>query len=370
MNTVTQTGFLAGGSCSFGAHFNSFCAVSKKNDVILRAIVLSGCNGTLTRSDTMKLSSKTTGAIFVLAVLAGCGVSDPKEDLGRLAARIDDSEIRFITDLKSIDGRRIKAGQSVTLRDISFGEPTSREWIFSDGSAPETGATVSKTWAEAVGQISIILKVTRAADNAVDTDTLQLQIGPVEMLNRSVFGFEDRTAGFAATSKWFSWTPNAGTTAIAIDATGGANGTERALKMTAQSNFGEFQLRPHENGREFLVSMPSNTTYVYSFYIKASQAVTLSEASFLNVKNDDPKEGWYTPFWSGDPKYGTIDVTTSWKKFTFEFTTGNFATFTDAGYADGKADNAGPFFKHFASFTGASLDVWIDEISLKPKETN
>ncbi|MEM9896354.1 MAG: hypothetical protein AAF789_08285, partial [Bacteroidota bacterium] len=61
-------------------------------------------------------------------------------------------------------------------------------------------------------------------------------------------------------------------------------------------------------------------------------------------------------------------VTTSWKKFTYEFTVADLATFADAGYSDGTADNAGPFFKHFGSISGAELDVWIDEISLKEKE--
>jgi hypothetical protein len=46
----------------------------------------------------------------------------------------------------------------------------------------------------------------------------------------------------------------------------------------------------------------------------------------------------------------------------------DLSTFTDVGYSDGVANNAGPFFKHFSSFTGAELVVWIDEISLKEKD--
>jgi len=319
----------------------------------------------------MKISSKINSGLLVLtalSVLSGCGVSDSKTEPDQLKAKIDESSVNFTTDLTSIDGRRIKAGQSITLKDASLGAPDSWEWSFSDNSEMLSGQSISKKWDDALGQVQVILKVTRAEDSATDSDTLVIQVGPVEILNRAVYGFEDQEAEFTASSKWFYWTPNDGTVSIAMENASGANGTNKSLKLNASSSFGEFQLRPHENGPEFLVSLKSNTTYIYSFYMKGSQAFTLSEANFLNVKNDAPKEGWYTPFWSGEATYGPINVTTSWSKFSYEFTTADLTTFADEGYADGKADNAGPFFKHFNSITGASIDVWVDEISLKEKD--
>jgi len=288
--------------------------------------------------------------------------------LEELQADIDVSAINFTTDLSAIDGRRIRAGQSITLSDGSTGEPDSWEWTFSDGTQSITTQNATVTWPEAEGQVTITLTVTRSEDGATDTDELVMQVGPVEILNRAVYGFEDQDADFTATDKWFGWTPNDGTVSFGIESTEGANGTAQSMKLTASSDYGEFQVRPHENGPEYLVSLESNTTYVFSFYMKASEAFTLSEASMLNVKNDDPKEGWYTPLWTGDAAIEDPAVTTDWKQFTYEFTTADLSTFADEGYADGTADNAGPFFKHFASFSGSELNVWIDEISLKVKE--
>lgn len=288
--------------------------------------------------------------------------------LDELQAEIDVSAINFTTDLSAIDGRRIKAGQSITLTDGSTGEPDGWEWTFSDGTPAITTQNATLTWPEAVGQVTITLTVTRSEDGASDTDELTLQVGPVEMLNRAVFGFEDQDADFAAIDKWFGWTPNDGTVSFGLESAEGANGTSQSMKLTAGSDYGEFQVRPHENGPEYLVSLESNTTYEFSFYMKGSEAFTLSEVSVLNVKNDDPVEGWYTPLWTGDMAIEDPSVTTDWKRFTYEFTTADLSTFTDEGYADGTADNAGPFFKHFASFSGSELTVWIDEMSLKVKE--
>lgn len=304
---------------------------------------------------------------FVPIIFSSCEKDDDPV-LDELVAKIDVSGVSFITDLSSIDGRRIKAGQSITLSDGSKGEPDGWEWTFSDGTQTITSQNATASWPEAVGQVTITLTVTRSEDGATDTDELIIQVGPVEMLNRAVFGLEDQDAGFAAIDKWFSWTPNDGSVSLALETSGGANQTAQSMKLTASSNYGEFQLRPHENGPEFLVSLESNTTYVFSFYMKGSEAFTLSEVSILNVKNDEPVEGWYTPLWTGDPAIEDPNVTTSWKRFTYEFTTADLSTFGDAGYADGSADNAGPFFKHFASFSGSELTVWIDEMSIKVKE--
>jgi hypothetical protein len=323
------------------------------------------------------MKRKLHSILFLVALMSAsmlmtsCGDDDPEITdpvFGNLRAKIDVSAIAFISDANSIDGRRIKANQLVSFADNSTGNPDSRQWTFEEGPASASDSVAAVTWSEQVGQVRVILTITRSADEATDADTLDLQVGTIELLNRTVFGLEDKDSEIDALSKWFSWTPNDGTTSVAIETADGANGTSQSLKMTAQSGFGEFQLRPHENGPEFLVSLESNTTYEYSFYLKGSESFTLSEATFLNVKNDEPKESWYTPFWSGEEGVNDIMVTTDWKKFTYEFTTADLTTFGDDGYADGTADNAGPFFKHFASFTGSELNVWIDEISLKEKD--
>lgn len=310
--------------------------------------------------------------VFALGILSSCDKEKDTEEviLDELVAKIDVSGINFITDLNSIDGRRIKAGQSVTFTDASEGTPDDWEWTFSDGTQTVTEQNATVTWAEAVGQVTITLTVKRSADATMATDEVVVQVGPIEMLNRAVYGLEDQDASFEAVDKWFSWTPTDGSVSKSLETADGANGTAQSLKLTAAANFGEFQLRPHENGPEFLASLKSSTTYVFSFYMKASETLTLSEVSILNVKNDDPKEGWYTPLWTGDAAISDPNVTTSWSKFTYEFTTADLATFADAGYADGTADNAGPFFKHFAAITGNELVVWIDEMSIKEKEQN
>lgn len=317
----------------------------------------------------MKMSVKFATLLltaFSLLILSNCGKDDP-QPLDALNAKIDVSGITFITDLTAIDGRRIKAGQSITLTDKSTGTPDKWEWKFSDGTPTKTTKDITASWPDAVGRVTITLTVTRTADGATDTDEVVIQVGPVEMLDRAVYGFEPR-ANLVAIDKWFLWTPNAGSVTKSLQTSDGANGTSNSIKLTVASNYGEFQLRPHENGPEFLVSLKSNKTYIFSFYMKASQAFTLSEVSILNVKNDDPREGWYTPLWTGDAAIEDPRVTTSWKKFTYEFTTANLSTFADAGYADGVANNTGPFFKHFASFAGTELSVWIDEMSLKEKD--
>lgn len=309
--------------------------------------------------------------VFGLFMLSGCGEDgDPQKELDALEANIDASGISFISDLNAIDGRRIKAAQSITLVDGSTGEPDAWEWTFSDGTETITDQNATISWPDALGQVTITLTVTRSADGATASDELVIQVGPVEMLNRAVYGLEDQNSEIDALSKWFSWTPNDGTVLVALEDSEGANGTAQSMKLTAASNYGEFQLRPHENGPEFLVSLESNTAYVFSFYMKGSEPITLSEVNILNVKNDDPKEGWYTPLWTGDAAIDDPAVTTEWKKFTYEFTTADLSTFADAGYSDGTADNAGPFFKHFASFSGNELTVWLDEMSLKEKEQN
>lgn len=319
----------------------------------------------------MKIYLKATALLLTtlgILTFSSCEKEGNEPAPSELEAKIDVSGVNFITDLNSIDGRRIKAGQSITLADASEGEPDGWEWTFSDGTQRITTQDATVTWPEAVGQVTITLTVTRSEDGASDTDEVVIQVGPIEMLNRAVYGFEDQEAEFAAIDKWFRWTPNDGTVTHALETAEGANGTAQSMKLTASSDYGEFQLRPHENGAEFLVSLAANTTYEFSFYMKGSEAFTLSEVSILNVSNDDPVEGWYTPLWTGDSAIEDPNVTTSWKRFTYEFTTADLSTFTDEGYADGTADNAGPFFKHFASFSGAELVVWIDEVSLKVKE--
>lgn len=304
--------------------------------------------------------------VFSILFLFSCKKDDPTP-LDTLDAKIDVSGITFVTDLNSIDGRRIKAGQSIALADGSTGTPDKWEWSFSDGTTTKTTQDITASWPDAVGQVTITLTVTRTADGATDTDEVVIQVGPVEILNRAVYGFEP-DANLVAVDKWYLWTPNDGTVSKSLQASDGANGTSSSIKLTAASNYGELQFRPHENAPEFLVSLKSNTTYTFSFYMKANQALTFSEVNILNVKNDEPKEGWYTPLWTGDPAIEDPSVTTEWKKFTYEFTTADLSTFADVGYADGTADNAGPFFKHFASITGSELVVWIDEISLKEKD--
>lgn len=323
----------------------------------------------------MKTKLYSVFAMMLLAastlMMVGCNdgsEEDPEPELGEVEAKIDVSQITFVSDSESIDGRRIKAGQEVSFVDDSEGSPDSREWIFEGGPSSSTDSIANVTWTDPVGQVMIILNVTRSVDGASDSDTLEIQVGPVEMLSRVVYGLENQGSEIDPISKWFSWTPNDGTTEVSLETSEGANGTAHSLKMTAAADYGEFQLRPHENGPEFLVSLESEKAYVFSFYMKGSESFTLSEASFLNVKNDDPAEGWYTPFWSGDAAYDDIVVSTDWKKYTYEFTTADLTTFGDEGYADGTADNAGPFFKHFASFSGSELSVWIDEMSLKEKE--
>lgn len=307
--------------------------------------------------------------VFALLVLSNCDDDeDPKKVAGNLKAIIDVSAVNFMSDLKAIDGRRIKVGQEITLADQSEGNPDTWEWTFSDGKATQTSQNANVTWSDAVGEVKITLTVTRSSDGATDSEEVVIQVGPVEILDRAVYGFEDQEADFDAVDKWFLWTPNDGTVSKSLKTSDGANGTTQSVEVNAASNYGEFQMRTHENGPDFLVSLKSNTTYVFSFYMKASQALTFSEVNVLNVKNDDPKEGWYTPLWTGDAAIEDPNVTTSWKKFTYEFTTADLSTFSDVGYADGTADNTGPFFKHFASFTGTELTVWIDEISLKEKE--
>lgn len=310
------------------------------------------------------LLTLTIGALF----LSNCGVSDTEEQFDDLNARIDESAVAFLADMKAIDARRIKAGQTVILRDASSGEPDSWEWNFSDGSPTLTTQNIETSWNEQVGQIRVILKISRSSDGATDSDTLDLQVGPVEMLSRAVFGFEDQDANFAATDKWFSWTPNDGEVTTSLETTDGANGTSQSIRINATSSYGEFQLRPHESGPEFLVTLESNTSYVFSFYIKGSENFTLSEAAVLNVKNDPPVESWFTPFWSGEAGVPPIEVSTSWTKYSYEFSISDLTASSDEGYADGTADHTGPFFKHFGSISGSELDVWIDEISLKEKE--
>jgi PKD repeat protein len=305
--------------------------------------------------------------VFMIGLFSSCE-KDEDPVLDELIAKIDVSGIDFITDLNAIDGRRIKAGQSITLIDGSEGEPDGWEWTFSDGTQTITNQDATVSWSEAIGQVTVTLTVTRAEDGASDSDEIVLQVGPVEMMNRAVYGLEDQEADFNAIDKWFSWTPNDGSVSVSLENSDGANETAQSLKLTAAAGYGEFQLRPHENGPEFLVSLESNTTYVFSFYMKGSEAFTLSEVSILNVKNDEPVEGWYTPLWTGDAAIEDPNVTTSWQRFSYEFTTADLSTFGDAGYADGTADNAGPFFKHFAPITGNELSVWIDEMSLKIKE--
>lgn len=319
----------------------------------------------------MKIRSIWILSAFVsMAFLASCGVNDADEKLDTLKAKIDESSVTFITDLKSIDGRRVKAGQNLILKDVSLGNPDSWEWSFSDNSPSQTTQNIEKKWTEAVGEVMIILKVNRSEDSSTDSDTLMIQVGPVEILNSIVYAFEDQDADFSAVEKWFFWSPNAGTVSIAMETNDGANGTSQSLKLTAQPGYSEFQLRTHENGGEYLASLKSNTSYVFSFYLKANTAFSLSEANVLNVKNDAPKEGWYTPFWSGDATVPPINVTTTWTKYSFEFTTADLSTFADEGYSDGTADHTGPFFKHFGNSGSSTLEVWFDEISLKEKETN
>lgn len=309
-------------------------------------------------------------AVFSLFTFSACEKETTEPDLDNLVAKIDVSSVNFVSDLNAIDGRRVKVGQSITLNDGSQGEPDTWEWTFSDGTSSISNQDAMVSWSEAVGQVTITLTVTRTEDGATDTAELVIQVGPVEMLSRAVYGFEDQDANFSAADKWFYWTPNDGTVSIAMESSDGAAGTAQALKLTASSDFGEFQLRTHENAPGFLVSLESNTTYVFSFYMKASEALTLSEVNVLNVKNDEPAEGWYTPLWTGDAAIADPDVTTEWKRFTYEFTTADLATFSDAGYADGTADNTGPFFKHFGAISGSEITVWVDEISLKEKEQN
>jgi len=306
---------------------------------------------------------------LVVVFMTSCGDDEePEAPLLDLEAKIDVSSIDFVTDQNSIDGRRIKAGQSITLLDDSEGGPDSWDWTFSDGTSSLTSEDAQVSWSDAIGEVLVTLTVTRSADGATDTDQVTIQVGPVEMLNRAVFGFEDQESDFNAVEKWFSWTPNDGSVGTVLETADGANGTSQSIKLTATPEYGEFQLRPHENGPEFLASLESQMSYVFSFYMKASEAFTLSEVSMLNVKNDDPVEGWYTPLWTGDATIEDPGVTTEWKKFSYEFTIADLSTFGDAGYSDGSADNAGPFFKHFASFTGNELTVWIDEMSLKEAE--
>lgn len=287
-----------------------------------------------------------------------------------LDVKIDVSEVNFTTDTEAIDGRRIKANQEVTFDVSGSGDPDSWEWTFEGGPESSTEKNPTVSWGDMVGQVMVILRATRSSDEATDSDTLVIQVGPVEMLNRVVFGFEENEdSDVNPMEKWFTWSPNPDLVSISMETSEGANSTSSSLKMNATSGYGEFQLRPHENGPEFLVSLESETSYIFSFYLKGSEPFTLSEASFLNVKNDSPVEGWYTPFWSGDEAYNDITVSTEWTKYSYEFTTGDLTTFGDEGYSDGTADNAGPFFKHFASFSGNELSIWIDEISLKEQET-
>lgn len=319
----------------------------------------------MTYSTNRALITLIFGAFLVL----NCNVNSSNSAPGELEAKIKVTA-NFINDLNSIDGRRIKSGDTVTFTDNSDGDPDSWEWTFSDGREPVSGESASITWDEAVGEITVTLTVTRSSDGTTSTDEVQIQVGPVEMLSRAMYGLEDQDADFDALTKWFYWTPNDGTVTLEKIEGDGANNTSQSLKITANSGYGEFQLRPHETGSEFLVSLESNKTYVFSFYLKASEEITLSEAAFLNVKNDAPVEGWYTPFWSGEEEYGPINVPTEWTKYSYEFTTDDFSTFGDEGYADGTADNAGPFFKHFSSFSGSSISVWVDEMSIKEAETN
>jgi PKD repeat protein len=321
----------------------------------------------------MKINTKITALlVVVLGVISftSCGVNDSEADLEELEAKIDVSSVNFISDLNSIDGRRVKAGQTITLKDGSTGNPDSWEWTFSEGKSATNEQDPTVSWADAVGQVTITLTVTRSSDGSTSTDELILQVGPVEMLNKAVYAFEDQDSDVDPIDKWFYWSPNDGTVSIALETSGGADGSSQAIKLTAVSGFEEFQLRPHENAPEYLVSLESNTSYVFSFYMKASEAITLSEASILNVKNDAPKEGWYTPLWTGDSEIADPQVTTSWKKFTYEFTTADLSTFADEGYADGTADHTGPFFKHFGTTSESELVVWVDEMSLKEKEEN
>lgn len=310
--------------------------------------------------------------ITVLGVISftSCGVNDTEADLDEIDAKIDVSSVDFITDMEAIDGRRIKANQSITLSDGSNGDPDSWEWSFSDDTESIAEENAELSWSEAVGEVTITLTVTRSSDGATDTDELVLQVGPVEKLNRAVYAFEDQDSDFDAIDKWFYWTPNDGSVSTSLETSEGADGSSQSIKLTATDGYEEFQLRPHENGPEYLVSLESNTSYVFSFYMKASESLTLSEVSILNVKNDDPKEGWYTPLWTGDSEIADPEVTTSWKQFTYEFTTADLSTFADEGYADGTADNTGPFFKHFGTISDGELSVWVDEMSLKEKEQN
>jgi hypothetical protein len=316
----------------------------------------------------MKKNLKWPNLLIIIAGLMFLTVScddegDPTPDPGTLQARIDVSDINFIIDLQAIDGRRIKANQTVVFSDNSTGEPDLFEWIFEGGPANVTEPTAEVTWTEEVGQVMVILQVSRSIDNESDADTLYIQVGPVEMLDRVVFGLEDADSEVDAISKWYSWSPNLGENIHQLEASDGANGTSQSLKVVLPSDYTEFQLRTNEYNFGNNATLQSFTDYVFSYYIKASDAFTLSESSLLN-KDGEPVQDWWTPTWDQN-----IEVGTTWQKKTFEFNTGDISAIGDS-YSDGTANNAGPFFKHFGSLPGDNLTIWIDEISLKEKEQN
>jgi len=316
----------------------------------------------------MKKNLKLTQMLVIMSGLMLFAVScdddsDSTPDPGELKARIDVSDINFIMDSRAIDGRRIKANQSVSFSDNSSGEPDSYEWIFEGGPASVTDPTANVAWTEEVGQVKVILRIVRSVDNETDADTLNIQVGPVEMLDRVVFGLEDEDSEVDAISKWYSWSPNLGENFHQLEVSDGANNTSQSIKIVLSSDYSEFQLRTNEFNFGNNATLKSNTDYVFSYYIKATNAFTLSESSLLN-KDGEPAQDWWTPTWNQ-----SIDVGTNWQKKTFEFNTGDITAIGDS-YNGGTANNAGPFFKHFAELPGDNLTIWIDEVSLKEKEQN
>lgn len=262
-----------------------------------------------------------------------------------------------------VSGASAASGASVTFTDESTGV-SSRKWTF-PGGTPATSTDAAVTVKFLDGPVTANLSVV-FRDNSVKTKDFNVQVG-TEMYSRAIFGFEGENA-LTIGKGWKVWNANSdnGVQAV-VDNTQGANGTSRCLKVTLTKNLtNEGQLFTKENKEVINAVLEPNKAYAFSFYIKADQGIitsTDSESSYLNAdiqNQNDVKWGnnLAAQDWKNFKWVNVKGIKTSWTKMTFEFTTDNL-------YSGSNALNAFAYFK-FSGGLPAGV-VYIDEVSLMPK---
>lgn len=291
-----------------------------------------------------------------------------------LKAIIDVSAISFIDDLNAVNGQRIKAGQAATFKDASEGGADQWLWEFEGGIGISTLQNPIVQWPTAVGQVKIKLTVTRSSDGKTATDEIELQVGPVNQFNKNIYSFEvDEASG-----KWDTWSsaaPDDGSWSgesrakFEIDRTQGANGTSSSAKITRNyTKDGDktvfLQFSTWKNNAGANAVLKSNTTYIFSYYIKASTSTTIYSADLVNRGGVTGEEQDWQSFgaWQNN-----VLVATQWAKYEIEFTTSDLSQIVT--YENGTANNASPYFQvnPFDDAVG-NVTIWIDEVSLKEKE--